>query len=105
MNRSILFTPFFAYFLFSVEVNIFTVLALKSKQIELLSSALSHFEDFFKFFPMVTDFDRFFKVVSSQISHNGGTLILAKMVHGHPSCVLVGRGYISGHLIIWATKK
>ena len=61
-------------------MNVFTLLALKSKRIELLSSAWRHFEDFFKLFPMVTDFNRFFKVVLSQISHIGGTFILAKMV-------------------------
>ena len=49
----------FAYFLLFVEVNVFTLLALKSKRIELHSSAWRHFEDFFKLFLMVTDFNRF----------------------------------------------
>ena len=80
-NEKVNIIPFiFCIFSVFVEVNIFTLLALKSKRIELLSSAWRHFEDFFKFFPMVTDFDRFFLVVSSQISHIGGTFILVKMV-------------------------
>ena len=61
-------------------MNVFTLLALKFKRIELLSSAWRHFEDFFKLFPMVTDFKWFFSVVLSQSSHIGGTFILAKMV-------------------------
>merc|ERR1711911_542307 len=56
INKSLFFPSFFAYFLLFVEVNIFTLLALKSKQIELLSSAWRHFEGFFKLFPMVIDF-------------------------------------------------
>ena len=80
INRSILFPSIFAYFLRFVEVNIFTLLALKSKRIELLSSAWRHFEDFFKLFPMITDFNEVYSVVLSQISHVGGTFILAKMV-------------------------
>ena len=80
MNRSILFPSFFAYFLLFVEVNVFTLLALKSKRIELLSSAWRHFEDFFKLFLMVTNFNEVYSVVLSQISHVGWTFILAKMV-------------------------
>ena len=46
MNRSIFFSSFFAYFLLFMDMNIFTLLALKSKKIELPSSAWWHFEDF-----------------------------------------------------------
>ena len=60
IDRSIFFPLFFAYFLFFVEVNVFTLLALKSKRIELLNSAWRHFTDFFELFPMVTDFNMFF---------------------------------------------
>ena len=47
INRSIFFSSFFAYFLPFVDVNLFTLLALKSKRIKLLSSAWWHFKDFF----------------------------------------------------------
>ena len=53
-----MFPSFFAYFLLLVEVNVFTLLALKFKQIELLSSAWRHFEDFFNLFLMITDFNK-----------------------------------------------
>ena len=65
MNRSIFFSSFFAYFLLFMDMNVFTLLALKSKRIELLSSAWWHFEDFFLLFVMVTDFNVFFTVVWS----------------------------------------
>ena len=91
INRSILFPSFFAYFLLFVEVNVFTLLALKSKRIELLSSAWRHFEDFFKLFSMVTDFNRGFQVVSSQISPIGETIFLTKMVHSFLRIVLLDR--------------
>jgi len=81
IKRSIIFPSFFAYFLFFVEVNVFTLVALKSKRIELLSSAWRNFEDFFQ--ALYNDFNRFFQVVSSQISHIGGTIFLAKMVVKH----------------------
>lgn len=71
INRSILFSSFFAYFLLYMDMNIFTLLALKSKRIELLRSAWWHFEDFFLLFLMITDFNLFFTVVWSQISHKG----------------------------------
>ena len=58
----LLFFPhFFAYFLFFVDMNIFTLLALKSKQIEPLSSAWRHFKDFYLLFLKVRDFDIVFK--------------------------------------------
>ena len=47
MNRSIFFSSFFVDFLLFIDMNVFTLLALKSKRIELLSSAWWHFEDFF----------------------------------------------------------
>ena len=80
MNRSIFFSSFFAYFLLFMDMNVFTLLALKSKRIELLSSAWWHFEDFFLLFLMVTDFNVFFTVVWSQIRHKGETIFLSKMV-------------------------
>ena len=60
MNRSIFFSSFFVDFLLFIDMNVFTLLALKSKRIELLNSAWRHFEDFFKLFLMVTDFNMFF---------------------------------------------
>ena len=60
IDRSIFSSYFFAYFLFFVDVNVFTLLALKSKQIELLNFAWRHFEDFLKLFLMVTDFNMVF---------------------------------------------
>ena len=63
-----------------MEMNIFTLLALKSKRIEPLSSAWWHFEDFFLLFLMVIDFNVFFIVVWSQIRHKGETIFLSKMV-------------------------
>ena len=59
---------------------LFTFFALKSKQIELLNSVWRNFEDFFKLFPMVTDFNVVFLVVFSQISYKGETIFLTKMV-------------------------
>ena len=82
MNRSIFFSSFFAYSLLFKDMNVFTLLALKSKRIELLSSAWWHFEDFFLLFLMVTDFNVFFTVVWSQIRHKGETIFLSKMVNG-----------------------
>ena len=65
-----------------MDMNVFTLLALKSKRIELLSSAWWHFEDFFFLFLMVIDFNVFFIVVWSQIRHKGETIFLSKMVMG-----------------------
>ena len=59
MNRSIFFSSFFAYFLLFMDMNVFTLLGLKSKQIKLLSSALQQVGDFFLLFPTVTDFNSF----------------------------------------------
>ena len=61
-------------------MNIFTILALKSKRVKLLSSAWRHFENFFLLFLMITSFHMFFSVVYSQISHIGETIFLSKMV-------------------------
>ena len=61
ISQEKLFSPdFFAYFLIFVEVNVFTLLALKSSQIELLNSVWRHFEDFFKLFSMVNEFNKVF---------------------------------------------
>ena len=61
INRFIFFSHFFANLLPLVDVNIFTLLALKSKQIEPLSSAWRHFKDFYLLFLKVRDFDIVFK--------------------------------------------
>ena len=82
INRSILLSSVYEYFLLFMNMNVFTLLALKSKRIKLLSSAWWHFEDFFLLFLMVTDFNVFFTVVWSQISREGETIFLSKMVCG-----------------------
>ena len=79
-DRSTFFPSLFCIFAVFVEVNFFTLLTLKSKQIELLSSTWWHFEDFFLLFLIVTDFNVFFTNVWSQISHKGETIFLSKMV-------------------------
>ena len=61
INWSIFFSHFLANLLPLVDVNIFTLLALKSKQIEPLSSAWRHFKDFYLLFLKVRDFDIVFK--------------------------------------------
>jgi len=67
MNKSIFFSSFFAYFLLFMDMNVFTLLALKSKRIELLSSAWWHFEDFFVLFLMVTDFNVFLQLFGHKL--------------------------------------
>ena len=64
-----------------MEVNIFTHLALKSKQ---KSSVRRHLRDFFlMLFLLVTDFSIGLFTVWLQISGVGETIFLSKIVPGH----------------------
>ena len=75
INKSLILFSFFAYYLLFVDVNIFTLSALKSRRLELLSSAWRYLKDLFLLFAKVTDFNIVFKVVLSLISHISETIL------------------------------
>ena len=67
-------------FTLEIKMNHFTLSAVKSKQIELRSSACCHLIAFLQNFLMVTDFHMFLRIICPQIKKTWRTLILSKIV-------------------------